>query len=205
MAKKTTKEAEIEAAAKEEVKAELQQAQEEAQQAQEEAGSEPDDGFMNPPEDPKTGHLDAGQLATWNKKDLVDLAKDLEIKGAHDMSKEDIIAAIVAVEVEIPSEEEAGAEDPEDLQQDDADDNADDNADAAAGEDAPDADFKKGQEYAAKTVMPLYDKIGGNMIGSVYKNNKVNVKDVKKQGGKVWIETDKGFVVGAGEAIVYFA
>lgn len=202
MAKKTTKEAEIEAAAKEEVKAELQQ-------AQEEAGSEPDDGFMNPPEDPKTGHLDAGQLATWNKKDLVDLAKDLEIKGAHDMSKEDLIAAIVAVEVEIPSEEEAGAEDPEDLQQDGADDNADgsadDNADTAAGEDAPDADFKKGQEYAAKTVMPLYDKIGGNMIGSVYKNNKVNVKDVKKQGGKVWIETDKGFVVGAGEAIIYFA
>ena len=43
MAKKTTKEAEIEAAAKEEVKAELQQAQEEAQQAQEEAGSEPAD------------------------------------------------------------------------------------------------------------------------------------------------------------------
>jgi len=194
MAKKTTKEAEIEAAAKEEVKAELQQ-------AQEEAGSEPDNGFMNPPEDPKTGHLDAGQLATWNKKDLVDLAKDLEIKGAHDMSKEDLITAIVAVEVEIPSEEEAGAEDPEELQQD----NTDDNADAAAGEDAPDVDFKKGQEYAAKAVMPLYDKIGGNMIGSVYKNNKVNVKDVKKQGGKVWIETDKGFVVGAGEAIVYFA
>ena len=165
MAKKTTKEAEIEAAAKEEVKAELQQ-------AQEEAGSEPDDGFMNPPEDPKTGHLDAEQLATWNKKDLVDLAKDLEIKGARDMAKEDLIAAIVAVEVEIPSEEEAGAEDPEDLQQNDADDNAD----AAAGEDAPDADFKKGQEYAAKTVMPLYDKIGGNMIGSVYKNNKVNKK-----------------------------
>lgn len=198
MAKKTTKEAEIEAAAKEEVKAELQQAQEEAQQA---AGEEPADDSMNPPEDPKTGHLDAEQLATWNKKDLVDLAKDLEIKGAHDMSKEDLIAAIVAVEVEIPSEEEAGAENPEELQQD----NADDNADAAAGEDAPDADFKKGQEYAAKTVMPLYDKIGGEVIGSVYKNNKVNVKDVKKQGGKVWIETDKGFVVGAGEATIYFA
>ena len=201
MAKKTTKEAEIEAAAKEEVKAELQQAQEEAQQAQGEAGSEPDDGFMNLPEDPKTGHLDAGQLETWNKKDLVDLAKDLEIKGAHDMSKEDLIAAIVAVEVEIPSEEEAGAEDPEELQQD----TADDNADAAAGEDAPDVDFKKGQEYAAKAVMPLYDKIGGEVIGSVYKNNKVNVKDVKKQDGKVWIETDKGFVVGAGEATIYFA
>ena len=107
MAKKTTKEAEIEAAAKEEVKAELQQAQEEAQQA---AGEDPADDFMNPPEDPKTGHLDAGQLAEWNKKELVDLAKDLEIKGAHDMSKEDLIAAIVAVEVEIPSEEEAGAE-----------------------------------------------------------------------------------------------
>ena len=85
MAKKTTKEAEIEAAAKEEVKAELQQAQEEAQQA---AGEEPADDFMNPPEDPKTGHLDAGQLAEWNKKELVDLAKDLEIKGAHDMSKD---------------------------------------------------------------------------------------------------------------------
>ena len=206
MAKKTTKEAEIEAAAKEEVKAELQQAQEEAQQAQEEAGSEPDAAAgEDAPEDPKTGHLDAGQLATWNKKDLVDLAKDLEIKGAHDMSKEDLIAAIVAVEVEIPSEEEAGAENPEDLQQDDADDSADENADAAAGEDAPDADFKKGQEYAAKAVMPLYDKIGGEVIGSVYKNNKVNVKDVKKQGGKVWLETDKGFVVGAGEAMIYFA
>lgn len=192
MAKKTTKEAEIEAAAKEEVKAELQQAQEEAQQA---AGEEPADDFMNPPEDPKTGHLDAGQLAEWNKKELVDLAKDLEIKGAHDMSKEDLIAAIVAVEVEIPSEEEAGAE-PE----------------AAAGAEDPAADeaqdvenfeVKKGDTAHLKAVMPIYDKIGGDQIGTAYKYNALLVEEVKKQGDRVYIKTEAGYIVAKDEANVY--
>lgn len=192
MAKKTTKEAEIEAAAKEEVKAELQQAQEEAQQA---AGAEPADDFMNPPEDPKTGHLDAGQLAEWNKKELVDLAKDLEIKGAHDMSKEDLIAAIVAVEVEIPSEEEAGAE-PE----------------AAAGAEDPAADeaqdvenfeVKKGDTVHLKAVMPIYDKIGGDQIGTAYKYNAVIVEEVKAQNDRVYIKTEAGYIVAKDEANVY--
>lgn len=192
MAKKTTKEAEIEAAAKEEVKAELQQAQEEAQQA---AGEEPADDFMNPPEDPKTGHLDAGQLAEWNKKELVDLAKDLEIKGAHDMSKEDLIAAIVAVEVEIPSEEEAGAE-PE----------------AAAGAEDPAADeaqdvenfeVKKGDTVHLKAVMPIYDKIGGDQIGTAYKYNAAIVEEVKAQNDRVYIKTEAGYIVAKDEANVY--
>ena len=192
MAKKTTKEAEIEAAAKEEVKAELQQAQEEAQQA---AGEEPADDFMNPPEDPKTGHLDAGQLAEWNKKELVDLAKDLGIKGAHDMSKEDLIAAIVAVEVEIPSEEEAGAE-PE----------------AAAGAEDPAADeaqdvenfeVKKGDTAHLKAVMPIYNKIGGDQIGTAYKYNALLVEEVKKQGDRVYIKTEAGYIVAKDEANVY--
>jgi len=192
MAKKTTKEAEIEAAAKEEVKAELQQAQEEAQQA---AGEEPADDFMNPPEDPKTGHLDAGQLAEWNKKELVDLAKDLEIKGAHDMSKEDLIAAIVAVEVEIPSEEEAGTE-PE----------------AAAGAEDPAADeaqdmenfeVKKGDTVHLKAVMPIYDKIGGDQIGTAYKYNAVIVEEVKAQNDRVYIKTEAGYIVAKDEANVY--
>lgn len=192
MAKKTTKEAEIEAAAKEEVKAELQQAQEEAQQA---AGEEPADDFMNPPEDPKTGHLDAGQLAEWNKKELVDLAKDLEIKGAHDMSKEDLIAAIVAVEVEIPSEEEAGAE-PE----------------AAAGAEDPAADeaqdvenfeVKKGDTVHLKAVMPIYDKIGGDQIGTAYKYNALIVEEVKAQNDRVYIKTEAGYIVAKDEANVY--
>lgn len=192
MAKKTTKEAEIEAAAKEEVKAELQQAQEEAQQA---AGEEPADDFMNPPEDPKTGHLDAGQLAEWNKKELVDLAKDLEIKGAHDMSKEDLIAAIVAVEVEIPSEEEAGTE-PEAAAG--AEDPAEDEA-----QDAEDFEVKKGDTVHLKAVMPIYDKIGGDQIGTAYKYNALIVEEVKAQNDRVYIKTEAGYIVAKDEANVY--
>ena len=192
MAKKTTKEAEIEAAAKEEVKAELQQAQEEAQQA---AGEEPADDFMNPPEDPKTGHRDAGQVAEWNKKELVDLAKDLEIKGAHDMSKEDLIAAIVAVEVEIPSEEEAGAE-PEAAAG--AEDPAEDEA-----QDAEDFEIKKGDTVHLKAVMPIYDKIGGDQIGTVYKYNALIVEEVKAQNDRVYIKTEAGYIVAKDEANVY--
>lgn len=191
MAKKTTKEAEIEAAAKEEVKAELQQAQEEAQQA---AGEEPADDFMNPPEDPKTGHLDAGQLAEWNKKELVDLAKDLEIKGAHDMSKEDLIAAIVAVEVEIPSEEEAGAEPEEAGAEDPAEDEA---------QDVENFEVKKGDTAHLKAVMPIYDKIGGDQIGTAYKYNALLVEEVKKQGDRVYIKTEAGYIVAKDEANVY--
>lgn len=192
MAKKTTKEAEIEAAAKEEVKAELQQAQEEAQQA---AGEEPADDFMNPPEDPKTGHLDAGQLAEWNKKELVDLAKDLEIKGAHDMSKEDLIAAIVAVEVEIPSEEEAGAE-PE------AEAGAEDPAENEA-QDVENFEVKKGDTVHLKAVMPIYDKIGGDQIGTAYKYNALIVEEVKAQNDRVYIKTEAGYIVAKDEANVY--
>lgn len=191
MAKKTTKEAEIEAAAKEEVKAELQQAQEEAQQA---AGEEPADDFMNPPEDPKTGHLDAGQLAEWNKKELVDLAKDLEIKGAHDMSKEDLIAAIVAVEVEIPSEEEAGTEPEEAGAEDPAEDEA---------QDVENFEVKKGDTAHLKAVMPIYDKIGGDQIGTAYKYNALLVEEVKKQGDRVYIKTEAGYIVAKDEANVY--
>lgn len=192
MAKKTTKEAEIEAAAKEEVKAELQQAQEEAQQA---AGEEPADDFMNPPEDPKTGHLDAGQLAEWNKKELVDLAKDLEIKGAHDMSKEDLIAAIIAVEVEIPSEEEAGAE-PEAAAG--AEDPAEDEA-----QDVENFEVKKGDTVHLKAVMPIYDKIGGDQIGTAYKYNALIVEEVKAQNDRVYIKTEAGYIVAKDEADVY--
>ena len=192
MAKKTTKEAEIEAAAKEEVKAELQQAQEEAQQA---AGEEPADDLMNPPEDPKTGHLDAGQLAEWNKKELVDLAKDLEIKGAHDRSKEDLIAAIVAVEVEIPSEEEAGAE-PE------AAAGAEDPA-ADEAQDVEDFEVKKGDTVHLKAVMPIYDKIGGDQIGTAYKYNALIVEEVKAQNDRVYIKTEAGYIVAKDEANVY--
>lgn len=192
MAKKTTKEAEIEAAAKEEVKAELQQAQDEAQQA---AGEEPADDFMNPPEDPKTGHLDAGQLAEWNKKELVDLAKDLEIKGAHDMSKEDLIAAIVAVEVEIPSEEEAGTE-PE------AEAGAEDPA-ADEAQDVENFEVKKGDTAHLKAVMPIYDKIGGDQIGTAYKYNAVIVEEVKAQNDRVYIKTEAGYIVAKDEANVY--
>lgn len=192
MAKKTTKEAEIEAAAKEEVKAELQQAQEEAQQA---AGEEPADDFMNPPEDPKTGHLDAGQLTEWNKKELVDLAKDLEIKGAHDMSKEDLIAAIVAVEVEIPSEEEAGAE-PEAAAG--AEDPAEDEA-----QDVENFEVKKGDTVHLKAVMPIYDKIGGDQIGTAYKYNALIVEEVKAQNNRVYIKTEAGYIVAKDEANVY--
>lgn len=68
------------------------------------------------------------------------------------------------------------------------------------------AGFDKGQTYAAKDVMPLYDKIGGQQIATVYKHNRVTVKSTKKASGVVWIETEAGFVAGKDAAgNVYFA
>lgn len=68
------------------------------------------------------------------------------------------------------------------------------------------AEFDKGQTYAAKDVMPLYDKIGGQQIATVYKHNRVTVKSTKKASGIVWIETEAGFVAGKDEAgNIYFS
>ena len=112
MAKKTTKEAEIEAAAKEEVKAELQQAQEEAA---------------------------------------------------------------------------AGAEDP-----------AEDEA-----QDVENFEVKKGDTVHLKAVMPIYDKIGGDQIGTAYKYNALIVEEVKAQNDRVYIKTEAGYIVAKDEANVY--
>ena len=68
------------------------------------------------------------------------------------------------------------------------------------------AGFEKGQTYAAKDGMPLYDKIGGQQIATVYKHNRVTVKSTKKASGVVWIETEAGFVAGKDEAgNIYFS
>ena len=54
--------------------------------------------------------------------------------------------------------------------------------------------------------MPLYDKIGGQQIATVYKHNRVTVKSTKKASGVVWIETEEGFVAGKDEAgNIYFS
>ena len=65
--------------------------------------------------------------------------------------------------------------------------------------------FDKGQTYAAKDVMPLYDKIGGQQIATIYKHDRITVKSTKSASGVVWIETEAGFVAGKDAAgNVYF-
>lgn len=68
------------------------------------------------------------------------------------------------------------------------------------------AGFDKGQTYAAKDIMPLYDKIGGQQIATIYKHDRITVKSTKKASGVVWIETEAGFVAGKDEAgNIYFS
>lgn len=68
------------------------------------------------------------------------------------------------------------------------------------------AGFDKGQTYAAKDVMPLYDKIGGQQIATIYKHDRITVKSTKSASGVVWIETEAGFVAGKDAAgNVYFS
>ena len=68
------------------------------------------------------------------------------------------------------------------------------------------AGFDKGQTYAAKDVMPLYDKIGGQQIATIYKHDRITVKSTKSASGVVWIETEAGFVAGKDEAgNIYFS
>lgn len=68
------------------------------------------------------------------------------------------------------------------------------------------AGFDKGQTYAAKDVMPLYDKIGGKQIATIYKHDRITVKSTKSTSGVVWIETEAGFVAGKDAAgNVYFS
>ena len=68
------------------------------------------------------------------------------------------------------------------------------------------AGFDKGQTYAAKDVMPLYDKIGGQQIATIYKHDRITVKSTKSAYGVVWIETEAGFVAGKDAAgNIYFS
>ena len=68
------------------------------------------------------------------------------------------------------------------------------------------AGFDKGQTYAAKDVMPLYDKIGGKQIATIYKHDRITVKSTKSASGVVWIETEAGFAAGKDAAgNVYFS
>lgn len=68
------------------------------------------------------------------------------------------------------------------------------------------AGFDKGQTYAAKDVMPLYDKIGGQQIATIYKHDRITVKSTKNASGVVWIETEAGFVAGKDAAgNIYFS
>lgn len=63
------------------------------------------------------GHLDAADLEKWDYNDLKALAADMGVKPAS-QKKADIIAAIVAVEVEIDAEdavEEPDVEEPDEL------------------------------------------------------------------------------------------
>ena len=66
--------------------------------------------------------------------------------------------------------------------------------------------FDKGHTYAAKDVMPLYDKIGGQQIATIYKHDRITVKSTKSASGVVWIETEAGFVAGKDAAgNIYFS
>ena len=68
------------------------------------------------------------------------------------------------------------------------------------------AGFDKGQTYAAKDVMPLYDKIGGQQIATIYKHDRITVKSTKSASGVVWIEAEAGFVAGKDAAgNIYFS
>ena len=68
------------------------------------------------------------------------------------------------------------------------------------------AGFDKGQTYAAKDVMTLYDKIGGQQIATIYKHDRITVKSTKSASGVVWIETEAGFVAGKDAAgNIYFS
>lgn len=58
------------------------------------------------------GHLDAADLEKWDYNDLKALAADMGVKPAS-QKKADIIAALVAVEVEVDAED--AVEDPDDL------------------------------------------------------------------------------------------
>ena len=64
-----------------------------------------------------SGHLDAADLEKWDYNDLKALAADMGVKPAS-QKKADIIAALVAVEVEVDAEdavEDPDAEDPDEL------------------------------------------------------------------------------------------
>lgn len=64
------------------------------------------------------GHLDAADLESWEYNNIVKLASDMGV-SLKSRKREDLIAAIVAAEVELPSEEDdelppdLGAADPE--------------------------------------------------------------------------------------------
>ena len=68
------------------------------------------------------------------------------------------------------------------------------------------AGFTKGQTYAARGIMPIYDKIGGEIIGSVYKNDPIVTKGSVRRDGRTYIVIENGYVVGEDEnGNVYFA
>lgn len=87
-------------AAYEETPAETQQ--EVPPKAKDKKTEQPDESQQN-----KTvkGHLDAAELESWDYNKIVKLAADLGVTS-NSKKKEDLIAAIVAEEVEIPSEED---------------------------------------------------------------------------------------------------
>lgn len=87
-------------AAYEETPAETQQ--EVPPEAKDKKTEQPDESQQN-----KTvkGHLDAAELESWDYNKIVKLAADLGVTS-NSKKKEDLIAAIVAEEVEIPSEED---------------------------------------------------------------------------------------------------
>ena len=51
--------------------------------------------------------------------------------------------------------------------------------------------------------MPIYDKIGGDQIGTAYKYNALLVEEVKVQNDRVYIKTEAGYIVAKDEANVY--
>ncbi len=62
--------------------------------------------------------------------------------------------------------------------------------------------YEVGKTYASTNLLPIYDKIGGQIVGTLYKNNSVTVKDILQQGQKTYLQIDDGFVV-ANDGVKY--
>ncbi len=63
--------------------------------------------------------------------------------------------------------------------------------------------YEKGKTYNAKDVMPIYDKVGGVIVGTLYKFEAVVVTGVEVKNNRVYLAFDRGVVCASDDAHVY--